>query len=160
MNENEPGAAGVSAGSIIADALRRDAEVHAAGRFDEIGRAYDDVLAATYSASQPATSPVVIALEFWGGWIDSRNHDWQFYPGIVRDDWPVRAAEIAAALESGDEISDPTLLRLFTPQPRRSIREWFRDLFGRPPTGQGVATPRELPIGVCKLRGRSGSIRR
>lgn len=116
---------------VIAEALRCDAEAHFAGRFDEIGLRCDEVEAATVSASQPATSEVALAFEFWNGWIDSRNHDWRFYARIAREDRPVLANEIAAALTSGDEISNPTLPLLFTPQPRRSVREWLEDLFRR-----------------------------
>ena len=133
MNENQTGAEG-SASPIIADALTNDAKAHVAGRFDEIGLQYDDVCAETLPSSRPATRTVAIALAFWDGWIDSRNHDWQYYPGIEHQDWPPLANEIAAALRSGDEITNPTLLRLFTPQLRRSIPKWIGDLFRRPAT--------------------------
>lgn len=134
MNVDESGASEASARLLIAEGLRRDAEAQRAGRFDDVGLTCDDVEAAIASA-EPATPAVALAFEFWNGWIDSRNHDWQFYPGIERDDWPRCADEIAAALTSGDEISNPTLLRLFTPRPRRSFREWLGDLFDRPPRG-------------------------
>jgi hypothetical protein len=131
VNVDESGADEASARSLIAESLRRDAEAQLAGRFDEVGLRCDDVEAAILS-ERPVTPAVALAFEFWYGWIDSRNHDWRFYPGIERDDWPRCAEEIAAALTSGDEITNPTILLLFTPQPQRSFRELLGDLFDRP----------------------------
>jgi hypothetical protein len=54
-----------------------------------------------------------IALSFWDGWIDARNHEWQYYPGIEESDWPKLAKEIVKALAKDQEITQPTVLAHF-----------------------------------------------
>lgn len=73
---------------ILASALLADADAHEGNRFEDIGERYDDVLAGLLPLKDRWTLHVSVALEFWDGWVDARNHDWQYYPGIARDDWP------------------------------------------------------------------------
>ena len=113
----------------MALALRQDADAHTAGRYDEIATRYDDVYGEVLALSE-WTPRLGIAFEFWDCWNDARNHDWRYYEGIGRDDWPKMAQEIAAALESGDEI-DATVVDRFGPQPRRSLRQRLSGLVKR-----------------------------
>ncbi len=54
-----------------------------------------------------------MALEFWAGWIDSRNHGWQFYEPIAEHDWPDLARRIATHLEEGSAITEAAVLERF-----------------------------------------------
>jgi hypothetical protein len=54
-----------------------------------------------------------VALEFWDGWIDARNHDWLYYPGIAVSDWPRLAHGIVEDLRQDRDISDEALLERF-----------------------------------------------
>jgi hypothetical protein len=56
---------------------------------------------------------LVIALHFWDGWIDARNHDWHYYKGISGGNWPRLARSIVADLEADQEISNKTVLKQF-----------------------------------------------
>jgi hypothetical protein len=54
-----------------------------------------------------------ITLEFWDGWIDSKNHDWRFYEPIKSSDWPRLARAIAEDLRLDREISNQIVLERF-----------------------------------------------
>lgn len=54
-----------------------------------------------------------IALNFWDGWIDARNHDWQYYAGIAEQDWPQLARILAADLRADREPREERILRRF-----------------------------------------------
>ena len=112
---------------ILASALLADADAHEGGRFDDIAERYDDVLAELLPLKDRWTPQVSIAFEFWDGWADARNHDWHYYPGIARDDWPRLARDIARSLREGVEPADPIVLQHFRPRPRRSWRTRFRE---------------------------------
>lgn len=56
---------------------------------------------------------IFIALQFWDGWIDASNHDWQYYEPIMAADWPMMAREIAMALRADREITNPVVLDRF-----------------------------------------------
>jgi hypothetical protein len=56
---------------------------------------------------------LLVALEFLDGWIDSHNHDWHYYEGIVAADWPQLARRLAQDLRDDREIEDERVLRHF-----------------------------------------------
>lgn len=60
---------------------------------------------------------------FWDGWIDARNHDWLYYEGIDKEDWPRHARAVAACLRSGRTPEDSTLRKHFDRPPRKPILE-------------------------------------
>jgi len=60
--------------------LLADADAHEGGRFDDVAERYDDVLAELLPLKDRWTPQVSIAFEFWDGWADARNHDWQLLP--------------------------------------------------------------------------------
>lgn len=124
-------AVGDSAEEILASALLGDADEHSRGRYDQLGSRYDDVYAALLPLMERNTPTVAMAYEFWDGWIDSRNHDWQYYAGIGRDDWPHLAAEIAQALRGGTEIRNPVLIEHFGPRQPTTLRQRLRGRLGR-----------------------------
>jgi hypothetical protein len=105
------------AADILADALLVDAEAHEAGRYGEIGERYDDVYAELLPLDGLSERPVRMALDFWDGWIDARNHDWLYYDGIEEHDWPRHARFVSACLRSGRIPDDPTLKKHFDRPP-------------------------------------------
>jgi hypothetical protein len=110
--------------TILAAALRRDASFHESGQFDAIGEGYDDAEGELLPLEERRERDVGIAISFWDGWIDSRNHDWQYYEGITQKDWPILAHMIASALEARDPISDSRVLEHFAPENQQSF--WSR----------------------------------
>lgn len=105
------------AADILADALLADAEAHEGGRYGEIGEHYDDVYAELLPLDGFSERPVRIALDFWDGWIDARNHDWLYYDGIEEHDWPRHARFVSACLRSDQIPDDPTLKKHFDRPP-------------------------------------------
>jgi hypothetical protein len=120
-----------SAEDIVAGALRRDVAAHVTGHYEEIGWRYDDVYAEILPLMERQAPTMALAFQFWDGWIDARNHDWQYCEGIGREYWPHLAERVATALEARTEIDDPTLLAHFAVGPRRSLRELVRDRLRR-----------------------------
>lgn len=111
----------------LATALERDIERHNTGQFDEIGSEYDQVEGDTLPFRDLASATYHLAFSFWDGWVDASDHDWLYYDGIGRDDWPRLAQRIVAALREGTEISDPLLLRYFGPREPGPLRQlWYR----------------------------------
>ena len=99
-------------------ALLQAAAAHEAGRLAliEIPASYDLLDFGLPRGEGPEFDrfdKLLIALEFWGGWIDSRNHNWQYYDGIGADDWPRLARKIVADLEADREITDGVVLARF-----------------------------------------------
>ena len=111
----------------LAAALEREIQRHNAGKFDEIGSEYDQVEMDTLPFRDGASAMYHLAFSFWDGWVDASNHDWLYYDGISRDDWPRLAQRVVAALRNGTEISDPLLLRYFGPRMPGPLRRlWYR----------------------------------
>lgn len=98
----------------LIEELLRSAEMHEAGQIWEIDGSWEllegDVL-------KPDTGPdfdkLIIAFEFWSGWIDSRNHDWLYYEGIKMDDWPRLARQIVDDLNADRETVEERITRHF-----------------------------------------------
>ena len=119
------------ANEIVAAALLRGVEVQAAGYLDQISEIYDDVYGQILPLVDEFPPTLGLAFRFWECWGDTANHDWQFY-GFAAEDWPRMAQEIAAALQQGVEVTDPTLVERFAP--RRTLRERLGGLLHRPPS--------------------------
>ena len=92
--------------------LREDAAAHDAGRFDAIGRRFDDVERLFPHGTVPGLGRLHVALTFWDGWIDARNNGWPDGT-IARSAWPGLARGVAADLEADREIVDPLVLTRF-----------------------------------------------
>jgi hypothetical protein len=93
--------------------LTGDAVAHESGRYRNIGSGFDELDANLPRDGGPEFEQLFIALAFWDGWIDARNHDWQYYDEIGEADWPALARRIVASLASGQEITEPAVLRHF-----------------------------------------------
>ncbi len=110
------------AAEILAKALVADAELHEANRYHEIGERYDDVYGELLPLDGASEAPVRVALEFWDGWIDARNHDWLYYEGIGEHDWPRYARVVSDCLRSNRVPDDPTLRKHFCRPPKSPVR--------------------------------------
>jgi hypothetical protein len=123
------------ADEILAEALIADATAHEAGRFDNLASQYDEVLCELLPIQNLGERRFAIAFNFWNGWCDASNHDWQYYPGITRDDWPRLARHIAERLRTGKAATVQIVIEKFAPENLRSIRvrlwEWIRGLWSR-----------------------------
>ncbi len=97
--------------ALVAE-LRRDAAAHEAGAYDEVGRRFDAVERHFPHGTAPELGRLHIALTFWDGWVDARNHGWPRGP-VSQQDWPMLARRVADDLEADREISDPTVLSRF-----------------------------------------------
>ena len=92
--------------------LRRDADAHEAQNDDAIGRRFDAVEHHFTRGNAPELGRLHIALTFWDGWIDARNHGWPGGP-IDKDAWPALARSVADDLQADRDIGSPEVLARF-----------------------------------------------
>lgn len=109
--------------------LSRDVEAHEAGRYEEVGAAFDALDSQLPRDQGPEFDKLFIAFDFWDGWIDSRNHNWLYYDGINQPDWPVLARSIVKSLEADEEISEPMVLDHFAPRQLEHSKGLIKRLF-------------------------------
>lgn len=119
------------AASRVATALRHDVEAHRRGSYADIGTAYDHVLNEVLPLWNHSGGVIATAFTFWDWWIDARNHNWLYYPGIARDDWPRLAVHMAEVLDSQGTITDPQLLAKFARAARPSLLQRLRRFWRR-----------------------------
>ena len=108
------------------------AAAHESGRLALIETEYDSVESILYINNAPESPGLSVALNFWDGWIDARNHDWQYYEGITAEDWPRLARGIAADLEADREITDEVIRGHFDLKLQAREPGIFRRLIGLP----------------------------
>lgn len=96
----------------LVEQLRRDADAHDEGSYDEIGRRFDAVERHLPHGTAPELGRLHIALTFWDGWVDARNHGWPHGP-IGIDDWPKLARDVASDLAADREITNATVISRF-----------------------------------------------
>lgn len=116
------------------DALLRAAEWHDSGCLERIEDSYDSVDTGLPRDSGREFDKLFVALTFWDAWIDARNHDWRYYKGVEREDWPRLARSIVADLQADREITNPVVRQLFDPSnsPKQpSIVRRLLQLLGR-----------------------------
>jgi len=99
--------------ALLVDRLVRDAWAHENDEYTLIGHGYDDIDVGLPRNAGPEFRKLFIALSFWDGWIDARNHEWQYYKPIEKDDWPRLARQIAGHLKNEQEIDEPTIVARF-----------------------------------------------
>ena len=114
--------------------LERDIEAHEAGRYDEIGLAFDDApdWALGEENDQEDAHRLGTAYSFWDQWIDARNHDWRYYPDIKQEDWPIIARQICWGLRERwelERIADNAVFNLPPASPRVSLWTRVKRLF-------------------------------
>lgn len=110
--------------------LRHDADAHDAGSYDEIGRRFDAVERHLPHGTAPELGRLHIALTFWDGWVDARNHGWPRGPIGVAD-WPRLARLVADDLAADREISDPTVNARFDLVQHPKLNERVQTLAAR-----------------------------
>jgi len=101
--------------------LTRDIKLHNAGDYSRIGDGFGEFDINLPRDADPKFSKLHIALNFWDGWQDSRNHYWEFYQGILQNDWPRLATVIIQNIEEETEITNELILEHFGLRPRESI---------------------------------------
>ena len=116
---------------FLLDNLTQDAIAHEAGRHRDVGQGFDEFDAGLPRDERPEFNKLFVALNFWDGWIDARNQDWQYYSGISQSDWPMLARHIVEAIADEREITEPLVLQHFNLQGRQSLRDRFNSLLGR-----------------------------
>lgn len=92
-------------------ALEAAADAQEAGDLAAIEVGYDELDGLLPRNGDPRFAKLHVALRFWDGWIDSRNHDWLYYEGLQAGDWPGLARGVARRLRDDMEIVDPRVLR-------------------------------------------------
>ncbi|MDT3735405.1 MAG: hypothetical protein ROZ00_04170 [Denitratisoma sp.] len=116
--------------SVLLSILNREATLHESGRYSELGENYDEVDQRLPRNGGPEFAKLLLALDFWSGWLDSAEHDWFFYEPIHENDWPKLARAIVRDLEADREPNDPVLLKHFAPRPKGpSLLSRVRALF-------------------------------
>lgn len=106
--------------SRLIEALARDASLHEAGRYGDLGEGFDALDARFPRGAGDDLRRLVFAQEFWAGWLDSSAHGWLFYAPIEEADWPRLARTVVADLVADRPTTDPMLVGHFAPRPRRS----------------------------------------
>lgn len=90
--------------NFLIESLLHDAELHDAGSYSEIGKlmqampSFEDC----FAEDEQEYERLLFAETFWDMWVDARNHDWGYYPGIEKNDWPVLAREVCRCIR--DEV--------------------------------------------------------
>lgn len=98
----------------LIDELVRSVEAQEAGKIWEIDGSLDQLEEEILTHNpEPEFDKLKIAIEFWSGWIDSRNHSWKFYEGIKASDWPQLARLIVDDLRADREPDDGRIKRHF-----------------------------------------------
>ena len=121
----------VEARQFLIDGLTRDAVAHEVGRYQDIGRDFDALDYSLPRDGSPQFDKLFIALNFWEGWIDARNHDWNYYEGIKESDWPGLARQIVKALADDGEITEPAVLKHFDRRADQPLRERVKSFLAR-----------------------------
>ncbi len=115
-----------AAKTFIIEWLRRDALLHEQGQVQKIGEGFDE-----YDGQFPrAYHQLMIAWEFWGCWIDERNHKFPcFYKGVKKETWPQLARHIADQLSNDREIIEPLIVDHFVFKGRPSLFSRIKGFF-------------------------------
>lgn len=87
---------------------------HEQGNYSEIHQGFDEFDALVPRSSSPRFRKVLIALSFWDGWIDASNHNWDYYEGISKDDWPQLCRTIIRDLSSDRDLTNRAVVDLFS----------------------------------------------
>ena len=92
--------------------LLQDAAAHEARQYDAVGRRFDAVEHRFPTGTAPELGKLHIALTFWDGWVNARNHGWPPGP-IAEDEWPQLARAVAADLKSDRDVTSEKVLSHF-----------------------------------------------
>lgn len=92
-------------------------ERHADASLNRPEEGFDEMDGLVPRVPESRWKKVFIALNFWDGWLDASNHDWQYYEPICELDWPVLARTVAEDLRADREVTSPLVLALFDRKP-------------------------------------------
>ena len=120
-----------AARDALIEHLTRDAAMHEAERYDEIGRRFDHVEHVFPRGTDPELTRLHVALAFWDGWVDARNHGWQGQGNVKQDQWPALARGVVADLAADRDISDPQVSTRFDVAAHGSLGERVQILAAR-----------------------------
>ena len=109
--------------------LTRDIQLHDAGDYFRVGDGFDEFDMKLPRDTGPEFKKLHVALNFWDGWQDSRNHYWRIYEGITLNDWPQLARVIIQNIAEEEEITNKLILKHFGLRPRESIPSKLKKLF-------------------------------
>ncbi len=110
--------------------LLQAASEHEAARLSQIEAPYDTLDERLPRDTGSEFDKLFIALNFWDGWIDARNHDWHYYEGIGAEDWPRLARSIVEDLKADREISDELVRKHFDFKNQAKEAGVFKQLAG------------------------------
>ena len=113
----------------LIDHLSRDVALHVAGDYWHVGDNFDEFDKNLPRNDDPKFKKLYIVLNFWDGWQDSRNHDWHFYKGISKNDWPRLAEIIIQNVKEEKEITGEIILEHFDLKPREGIISKLKKIF-------------------------------
>jgi hypothetical protein len=118
--------------AALAAALNSAAGAQDAGLLRSIGDHYDKFETLVSRDPDSRHRNLQVAITFWDFWIDSRNHDWLYYPGMTASSWPPLARSIAEDLSADRDITSERVLRLVLPGPSQpsKLRTFVRVLLG------------------------------
>ena len=85
---------------FLLENLMKDIKAQEKGRYLEIGEARSNLpnWGECETENEQEGERLGIAIEFWGRWTDAKNHDWAYYPGVEREDWPIIARQICQGI--------------------------------------------------------------
>ena len=110
--------------------LREEVAAHEAERFDAIGRRFDGVEHRFPRGTAPELGRLHVALAFWDGWIDARNHGWPAGP-IAAAAWPALARSVVSDLEADRDLTSPLVLARFDLVAHPKLNERVQTLAAR-----------------------------
>ena len=119
-----------AARDALATHLQHDAAAHEQERYDAIGRRFDDVERHFPRGTAPELGRLHVALAFWDGWIDARNHGWPAGP-VAAAAWPALARAVAADLEADRDVAAPLVLARFDLVAHPKLNERVQGLAAR-----------------------------
>ncbi|MEM9403822.1 MAG: hypothetical protein AAGA44_15225 [Pseudomonadota bacterium] len=104
---------------LASSALYKAIDLHAEGNYLAISDVHDAVDVPLFEATQTLehsqlTTNLKLVRSFLDGWADSSNHNWQYYDGISRDDWPLLAEQLVESLKSNSEHTSKAVLENFS----------------------------------------------
>lgn len=114
---------------FLIEQLSRDVEIHISGNYRRIGDKFSEFDANLPRNDDPKFTKLHIALNFWDGWQDARNHDWRVYKGISENDWPQLAKIIIRNIEEEKEITNELILQYFDLRGGEGIISKLRKMF-------------------------------
>ena len=104
----------------IASAPEHAARCHEAAEFQKLDSLHQSTEAAPIPQGDSRRG-ILIAIDFLGGWVDASNHNWRYYDGIAKEDWPNLARYLAFVLRRGEKVEMPVILTHFDASIRQPL---------------------------------------